>query len=48
MGGGGGILNIIQAAVTGYISGGWTGAIIAVALTFASMEIGRASCRERV
>ena len=39
MGGAGDILNIVQAAVTGYISGGWTGAIIAVVLTFASMAL---------
>ena len=39
MGGAGDIINIVQAAVTGYISGGWTGAIIAVVLTFASMAL---------
>ena len=39
MGSGGDILNIVVAAVTGYISGGITGMVISVALAFASMAL---------
>ena len=37
--GGGDIMNIVTAAVTGYITGGWTGLIISVTLAFASMAL---------
>ena len=39
MGSGGDILNIVVAAVTGYIQGGYVGMVISVALAFASMAL---------
>ena len=39
MGSAGDVLNIVVAAVTGYISGGIPGMVISVALAFASMAL---------